>query len=403
MKHVAVVGAGVIGNLTAYFLARNNYVVDVFEREPYSAMQCSYANGGQISVCNAQTWNTWSNVGKGLKWMLSKDAPLLIRPKPEIDKLLWIAGFLRHTVNGSHIKNTIDTIELGKRSSALYSEISVLENLSFDKRNAGMLHVYTDVQLFEEALSYRDIFEENGVSWNFVGAFDVKKIDPGLKDFKNIVGGIHTPEDWTGDAHKFSRELERINSSSYGVRYFFNRDVIEISQSMVTARDNNSFIEQYDGYDAIILCNGFSIAKTARKFGDFLNVYPVKGYSVTIKNAAAAPAVSLLDDAKKIVSSKLGSDFRIAGTAELDGENLDIKKDRIKPLLDWCRLNFPQIDASDYKAWACLRPMNSNMMPIVSESRAKNIFYHGGHGHLGWTLGAATSQDLVSLVNRSMK
>lgn len=385
MTNVAVVGAGIIGVLTAYQLARQGYTVTVYEAEPHPAMKCSYANGGQISVCNAQTWNTWENVLKGLKWMTDPSAPLLVRAAPSIDKLRWLAGFLYHTARGSHEQNTADTIKLGLASSAEYDRITKSELLEYDQAKAGMLHVYTSQRSFENAIGMQEFFMSNGVEWNILAPAAIKERYPELSNFVGLKGGIITPSDWTGDVHKFCIDLVSVCKLNYGVVFNFNHK-IELSPE---------FLKQYHH---IVLCNGHQITEMSRELGDDLNIYPVKGYSITIENAGNAPAVSLLDDDKKIVSSKLGNRLRVAGTAELDGTNLDIRQNRIQPLLDWVHLNFPQVDTSSYSPWACLRPMSSNMMPIIKQSRVGRIWYHGGHGHLGWTLGAGTSKVLANMI-----
>jgi D-amino-acid dehydrogenase len=140
-------------------------------------------------------------------------------------------------------------------------------------------------------------------------------------------------------------------------------------------------------------------------FGDSIPIYPVKGYSITInvseEDMQYVPQVSLLDDEAKIVTSTLGNRFRVAGTAELNGENYDIIRDRIEPLLNWVHVNFPKINTSDYSSWACLRPMTPNMMPIVKRSETSGVYYNTGHGHLGWTLSPATAKQLVDLINWS--
>ena len=140
--------------------------------------------------------------------------------------------------------------------------------------------------------------------------------------------------------------------------------------------------------------------------GDRLDIYPVKGYSITIdlddRGREAAPKVSLLDDQAKIVTARLGDRFRVAGTAELAGENYDITRSRIKPLLEWVHDNFPDINTSQYSSWTCLRPMTPDMMPIVRQSsREPKIFYHTGHGHLGWSTGAATARQVADMVNNT--
>lgn len=396
---IAVIGSGIIGTLTAYELARIGHDVKVFDREDQPAMKCSHANGGQISVCNAETWNTWSNVLKGLKWMLRDDAPLLIRPSPSIAKLKWLAGFLKHTANGSHIENTIETIKIGKRSSALYDEIIAREGLNFDQSKCGLLHVYTKEKSLETALGHQELFEDHGVEWRFMSPQEINAAYPELKTFKSLQGGIVTSNDWTGDAHMFCNALRKVCEEKYGARFFFHTEVERIFKGrglLYTERN----VPQAESFDRIVICAGHEIARFAKTLGDPMNVYPVKGYSITIDNAHGAPSVSLLDDDKKIVCSKLGNRLRVAGTAELDDTNDDIRFERIEPLVKWVRENFPSVDVSGCTPWACLRPMNANMMPIVKRSsKFERVFYHGGHGHLGWTLGAGTTETLMDVMN----
>lgn len=390
MKTVAVVGAGIAGITSAYYLAKAGYSVTVYDKEPYPAMQCSFANGGQISVSNSQTWNTWSNVAKGLKWLTRKDAPLLIRPSLDWDKAKWIAKFLYHTANNEWARNTAETIRLGIEARHLYNEIESDEQVKYDRLNLGILHIYKNEKYFKEALLLKELYEANGCEWDVISNRDhLLKIDSTLENFQNLIGGIYTPSDWSGDIHKFCYELFRILNTKYDVKFFFNTDI--------------QFLENLEDFDNIVIANGSEARHTSKLLGDNLPVYPVKGYSITInldnlQSSSCAPHVSLLDDEAKIVSSKFDASLRVAGTAEIVGDNWDIRKDRIQPLLSWVHKNFPNLDTRDYKSWACLRPMTPNMMPIIKQSKNPKIFYHVGHGHLGWTLAPATANKLVKLI-----
>ena len=162
MTTVAVIGAGIAGLLSAYFLTKNGYSVTVYEQESYPAMRCSYANGGQISVSNSEVWTTWANVWKGAKWILKKDAPLLIRPSLDWDKAKWLAKFLYHTANNDWDKRTIETIRLGIESREHYKKIIEEENIFFDQSNCGILHIYKDQRYLDSALKLKNLYEDNG-------------------------------------------------------------------------------------------------------------------------------------------------------------------------------------------------------------------------------------------------
>lgn len=391
MKRVAVIGAGITGILAAYYLARAGHQVTVLEQERHPAMQTSFANGGQVSVSNSEVWNTWSNVRKGIRWMFTKDAPLLIRPSPSISKIKWMTKFLWHTMQGKHAENTADTIQLGIESRALYSKIITEEGLNFDQSYCGILHFYKSNRYFQNAIDVKQLYNNNGCEWDLLSPMKTLSLDPALADLEDIVGGAWTPSDWTGDIHKFCTELSNVLEKKYSVEFLFDIKI-----------DHNVKLELLAMYDSVVVSAGVGSAKIAQMFGDTLPIYPVKGYSITInireEHMKYVPKVSLLDDQAKIVTSTLGNRFRVAGTAELSGENYDIRKDRIAPLLNWVHENFPNINTNDYSSWACLRPMTPDMMPIVKKSKTGNIYYHTGHGHLGWTLSPATAVKLVELI-----
>lgn len=391
MKSVAVVGAGISGIMAAYYQAKNGNSVTVFENEPYPAMKTSYANGAQMSVSNSEVWNTKANLKKGIKWMLKDDAPLYIRPSLEWGKIKWLTKFLINTLSDTYEKCTIDSIHLGIESRHLYELIRQEEGIDYDYNPSGILHFYKNDHYYQQAIAAKPIYEKAhaGKEWSLVDTCQLRMIEPSLAQIDNIVGGVWTPADSTGDIHKFCYNMMLIMQERYGVVFKFNTHIDKI--------------DQLSDYDLIIVSNGVGAVKLAKSINDHLDIYPVKGYSVTIEldeqSLEYAPNVSLLDDESKIVSAKLGNRLRIAGTAELAGENYDIKFNRIKPLLNWVHQNFPNINTHNYSSWACLRPMTPNMMPIIKQSvNQRNVYYHCGHGHLGWTYSPSTAYSLAEMI-----
>lgn len=392
MKRVAVIGSGISGIMAAYFLVKKGFHVTVYDAERHPAMKCSYANGGQLSVSNSEVWNTFANVKKGAKWILSNDAPLYIHPSFEWAKVKWLAKFLYHTVDGTYVRNSTDSIKMGLESRSIYQQIRDSENIDYDYSPCGILHFYKNPKYFQAAKDSSFLYEAARASkeWNVVNSNQMAEIEPAISTMDGVVGGIWTPDDSTGDIHKFCYEMYKILTTRYNVAFQFNAEI--------------GNLDNLEGYDAIVVSNGTGAQKLAKQQGEDLGIYPVKGYSVTIDldetSLEYAPSVSLLDDEAKIVSSKLGNRLRVAGTAELDGDNQDIRKNRIDPLLKWVHENFPQINTHNYSVWACHRPMTPNMVPVVDQSRKNpKVFYHAGHGHLGWTYSPSTAQRLASMVD----
>lgn len=400
MKSIAVIGGGITGVTTAYALAQRGFAVTLFEKHRYAAMETSFANGGQLSASNAEVWTHWSTIVKGLKWMLKGDAPLLVNPRPSWHKLSWFAEFIGNI--GHYRQNTIETTRLAVAAREHLFAWANAEGVDFDLKKQGILHIYRDKKGFDHAGEVSKLLAAGGLARRAVTPAEMRAIEPTLAGTYH--GGYFTESDATGDIHKFTvglaAAIERL-----GVRCLYGQDVLSLHSDGQTA---SVTVGQAGGpethrFDGLVVCAGVTSRDFAAQLGDRVNIYPVKGYSITVnlldaQSQQAAPTVSLLDDETKLVTSRLGVDrLRVAGTAEFNGCNKDIRADRIQPLINWVHQCFPGVSTQQVVPWAGLRPMMPNMMPRVGRGRRANVFYNTGHGHLGWTLSAVTA-DMVSSV-----
>ncbi len=401
MKRIAVIGGGITGITTAYTLAKRGLDVTVYEKHRYAAMETSFANGGQLSASNAEVWNNWQTVMKGMKWMFHSDAPLLVNPKPSWHKLSWFAEFM--AAIPQYEKNTTETARLAIAAREHLFAWAQEEGIDFDLKRQGILHIYRDKAGFDHAANVSRLLSAGGLERRAVTPDEMKAIEPTLAG--TYYGGFFTESDSTGDIHKFTNGLAEA-IQRLGVKTCYGHTVTELS-----ADQNNAWVTAYDGdqqnrdtFDGVVICAGVGSRELAAKLGDRVNIYPVKGYSITVElddeaSQKAAPTVSLLDDATKLVTSRLGDDrFRIAGTAEFNGYNRNIRDDRIRTLTRWVEQCFPGVSTRRVVPWAGLRPMLPNMMPRVGLGRLPTVFYNTGHGHLGWTLSAITAEMLAEAV-----
>ncbi|QSG85880.1 D-amino acid dehydrogenase [Acinetobacter indicus] len=401
MPHVVVIGAGITGVTSAYELMRLGYQVTVIDRHLYPAMETSYANGGQLSASNAEVWNQKATVLKGLKWMSKKSAPLLLNPAFDLHKYGWLIEFLSNIRHYEH--NTQETVRLALLARKRLFEIAEQEQIDFNLEKRGILHFYHNKADFDFAIRVNDLLCQGGLERYQVSLDEIRQIEPSLTG--QYYAGFYCPGDATGDIHKFTVGLAQVTMQQ-GVRYIFGRDVQDIElnaqQVQLSYRPaiedplaDQPMVETLHA-DAVLICGGVGSYQLARQVGDRVNVYPVKGYSITVnlqdeQSQKQAPWVSLLDESAKIVTSRLGIDrLRIAGTAEFNGYNRDIRHDRIQPLVRWVQRNF-DISTESVVPWAGLRPMMPNMMPVIRQGQHPRVFYNTGHGHLGWTLSAATA------------
>lgn len=401
MKSIAVIGGGITGVTSAYALAKRGYSVTLFERHRYAAMDTSFANGGQLSASNAEVWTHASTILKGLKWMLRGDAPLLVNPRPTWHKLSWFAEFVANIPK--YRENTITTARMAIAARKHLFAWAEAEGVEFDLKKQGILHIYRDRKGFAHAGEVSQLLAAGGLERRAVTPEEMRQIEPTLAG--EFFGGYYTESDSTGDIHKFTTGLaaafERHGGHClYGAQV---KGVASNGESATIEFEHEGAMERRQ-FDAVVVCAGIGSRALAAQLGDRINIYPVKGYSITVNlldelSQEAAPTVSLLDDETKLVTSRLGADrFRVAGTAEFNGANRDIRADRIQPLINWVNQCFPNVSTRQVVPWAGLRPMTPNMLPRVGRGARPNVFYNTGHGHLGWTLSAATADMVAGVV-----
>ncbi len=401
MKSFVIIGGGITGVTTAYVLAKRGYDVTLVERHRYSGMETSFANGGQLSASNAEVWNHWSTIMKGMKWVFKKDAPLLINLKPDWHKVSWFAEFIASMPN--YKNNTIQTSHMAIAARKHLFSWAQQEGIDFDLKREGILHIYRDKPGFDHAGKVSKMLAEGGLGRIAVTPQEMKEIEPTLAG--NYYGGYYTESDSTGDIHKFTYGLSEA-AAKLGMKTIYDHEVTSLQSdgNQVTLVLKGDAETTQLTFGNVVVCAGVGSRSLAAQLGDRVNVYPVKGYSITVNlndqaSQEGAPNVSLLDDETKLVTSRLGVDrFRVAGTAEFNGINRDIRADRIKPLVDWVNQCFPEVSTRSVVPWAGLRPMMPNMMPRVGKGNKSNVYYNTGHGHLGWTLSACTAEMIGDVI-----
>ena len=405
MAHFAIIGAGITGVTTAWVLRKKGYEVTVFDKHRYAAMETSFANGGQLSASNAEVWTHLSTIFKGLKWMFSPEAPLSVSLTPSWHKYSWMAEFVGSI--GKYEANTVQTAKMAIESRHYMDAFAAEAGIRFDRENSGILHFYKKQSAFEHAHRVTDMLAKAGLERTRLTAEGVTEIEPAIKS--DVIGGYYTPSDFTGDIHKFTISLAEACERE-GVKFCMNHEVTDLDHDgarptlQFEDRDGTKHTEQFDG---VVVTAGIRSRNIAKQLGDRVNIYPVKGYSITVNlqdedSQSLAPVTSLLDDEAKIVTARLGKDrFRVAGTAEINGINYDIKAARINPLTRWVEDNFPGINTEHVVPWAGLRPMMPNMMPRISAGAKKGVFYNTGHGHLGWTLSCVSANMVGDLIMQS--
>jgi D-amino-acid dehydrogenase len=400
--HVVVLGAGLVGVASAWYLREDGHQVTVIDRQPGVALETSFANGGQISTSHAEPWANPGTPAKVLRWLGREDSPLLWRLRADAAQWAWGLRFLRECTPGRTRRNIVAILRLAVYSRALLKELRPALGLEYDQQERGILHFYTDPAEFAHALPQAELMRQYGCQRVVKNAAECLAIEPALADSTvPIIGGTYTADDESGDAHKFVVALAA-QAAKRGVVFLHGRTATGLSVAggaVAGVRlDNGTMIAA----DACVVALGSYTPQLLRSIGIRLPVYPAKGYSVTIPLASnsVAPTVSLTDDGHKIVFSRLGNRLRVAGTAEFTGYDTSINAVRCAAIVRRTLALFPHLGAGqNAEFWAGLRPATPSNVPVIGPTRLKNLYLNTGHGTLGWTMACGTGRLLADLLH----
>ncbi len=398
-----VLGAGVIGVTSAYYLAKAGHKVIVVDRQPGPALETSFANGGQISACHTEPWATPATLPKVMKWLGRKDAPLKFRLKADPELWSWCLRFL---MNCSEAR-TLTNIERMLRI-ALYSRDSLVSlrnetGIEYDQLSKGILHIYRDEQ--ELAAATKRAYEMNqlGLDRRALNVAECAELEPALKTASNnrqICGGLYSPGDESGDAYTFTKALADLATGlDVEFRYDCSINHIKVKNGRFMGIDTDKGF--FEATTCIVALGSYS-TPLLKPHGIHLPIYPAKGYSITlpVSNEASAPSVSLIQDELKLVYSRLGDRLRVAGTAEIAGYNDYIDEYRAGNIMRAALELFPDINEPDNpEFWAGLRPKTPDSAPILGETKIENLHLNTGHGTLGWTMACGSGKVLADLIS----
>ena len=402
-----VLGAGVVGVASAWYLAEAGHEVSVVERQPRAAMETSFANGGQISAGHAEPWAKPSVLPKILRWLGREDAPLAFRARLDWAQWAWGLRFVLECLPGRFERNCRALAGLAQYSRDCLRELREKAGLRYDELSRGILHFATDGRDLEVLARDAEAARALGIDRQVKSAPECLAIEPALRESEvPVTGGVYTPGDESGDARRFTEELARL-AARRGVRFRYDTTVEAIESAGGAVRGVTTVDEEERRQlqaDAYVVALGSYSPLALKPLGVAIPVYPLKGYSITLplgpEHAGAAPTVSLTDEAHKIVISRLGNRLRAAGTAELAGYDTAVSAARCAAIARRVVSLFPALrSVTTYESWAGLRPATPGNVPIVGRTRLANLFLNTGHGTLGWTLACGSGRALADLVS----
>jgi D-amino-acid dehydrogenase len=403
---VIVLGAGLLGVTSAYFLRQLGHEVTVVDRQATPAAETSFANGGQISVSHAEPWANPSAPLKVLKWLGQEDAPLLFRIRADRLQWLWGLQFLRECTPARTRHNIGQIVRLGTYSRETLQALRRDIGIEYDQRTQGILHFYTSQKEFDGAEAPAAQMRELGCDRRVISADEAVRLEPALRHIRpRLTGATYTAEDESGDANRFARELVA-RCREDGVQFLMNHTVTALREAggcidHVEATDAEGRFQRVRG-QAYVLAMGSLSPLVAAPLGIRLPIYPAKGYSVTmpVKDASMAHQVSLTDDEYKLVFSRLGDRLRIAGTAELNGYDRDLNRVRCEAIVRRTEELFPGAgDTEQAQFWTGLRPATPSNVPIIGRSKIANLYLNTGHGTLGWTHSCGSGKSIARIIS----
>jgi D-amino-acid dehydrogenase len=399
---IAVLGGGVIGVTSAYYLARSGHQVTVVERRPGPALETSFANAGEISPGYASPWATPDVPRKALKWLVMNHAPLVLKPRLEGAMLQWLVAMLRNCTPAAYARNKRRMVRLAEYSRDELDRLVEATAIQFDQRSLGTLQLFRTQAQIDAVAKDIEVLQSDGIPFEVLDARGCISAEPGLAQAAEaFVGGLRLPGDQTGDCYKFTTKLAAL-AADMGVTFRFDERVLAVKQS--GGRIEAAVTEQGElKADAFVAALGSYTPQLVNPLGFRLPVYPVKGYSLTADIVAPdeAPLSTILDESYKVATTRLGDRIRVGGMAELSGFNGALPKRRRETLIRSAASLFPKAgDWTGARFWSGLRPMTPDGTPVVGPTPIENLFLNTGHGTLGWTMACGSARVLSDQISR---
>lgn len=397
---VVILGSGVVGVASAWYLAKAGHEVTVIDRQPGPAMETSAANAGQISPGYAAPWAAPGVPLKAIKWMFQRHAPLAIRLDGSSFQLRWMWQMLRNCDTAHYMTNKGRMVRLAEYSRDCIKALRQETGIQYEGRQGGTLQLFRTPQQFENAAKDIAVLEDAGVPYKLLAASQLATVEPALAQVAHkLTGGLQLPNDETGDCQLFTQQLAQLAQQA-GVNFLFNRSVerLLVEGDKISGVQCDGEVIQADSY--VVAFGAYSTAL----LGDLVSipVYPLKGYSLTIPIAdeAAAPFSTVLDETYKIAITRFDQRIRVGGMAEIVGFNTELEQKRRETLEMVVRDLYPNGGRiEDASFWTGLRPMTPDGTPIVGRTALKNLYLNTGHGTLGWTMACGSGQLIADLIS----
>ena len=403
---IIVLGAGVVGTTSAWYLSQAGHEVMVLDRQPGAGLETSFANGGQISASHAVPWANPGAPLKILRWLGKEDAPLLFRLHADWQQIRWGLQFLRECTPGRTRQNIRSLVTLGIYSRDQLRALRAETNIQYDHLERGILHFFTNHEEFEAGVKASQVMNQFGLKIDALSVKQCIELEPALAPVEpKLAGGTYSASDESGDAQLFTERLAAL-AQLRGVAFRYKTNVVDLARTNdrvtgVMVRDAQSVTTELKA-DAYVVALGSYSPLLLKPLGVHILVYPAKGYSVTfpIRPGRLAPSISLTDEAYQMVISRLGERLRIAGTAELNGYNTELNQARCENILRRALELFPDVgERNEATFWTGLRPATPNNIPYVGKTKYDNLFLNTGHGTLGWTLACGSGKLLSDIVD----
>ena len=398
---VAVLGGGVIGVTSAYYLAKAGHEVTVIERQPGPALETSFANAGEISPGYASPWAGPGIPAKAVKWLLMEHAPLILRPKLDTATIGWLLSILRNCTEARYALNKSRMVRLAEYSRDLLIALRADTGIAYDERSRGTLQLFRTQAQMDGIGKDVEVLKSYGVPYEVLDAAGCARAEPGLTNaLEPIVGGLRLPNDETGDCFKFTNALAEL-ARGLGVEFQFGASIAGLRKEgdrIAAVRTSRGEVTA----DAFLVAMGSYSPALVAPFGMRLPVYPVKGYSITapILDPERAPVSTLLDESYKVAITRLGDRIRVGGMAEISGFNNDLHPRRRRTLEHSMQSLFPGAgDAGAASFWSGLRPMTPDGTPVVGATPIGNLYLNTGHGTLGWTMACGSGQVIADVIS----